>query len=43
MKSFTVTTKSELESAKENGAEEIIVTGSLARDLKKAKKIVKIC
>ena len=40
MKSFTVTTKSELESAKENGAEEIIVTGSLAKDLKKAKKIV---
>lgn len=39
MKSVTVTTKGELESAKESGVEEIIVSGSLASDLKKAKKI----
>ena len=38
-KSVTVTTKSELESAKASGAGEIIVSGSLASDLKKAKKI----
>jgi hypothetical protein len=35
----TVRTKSELEKAKENGAEEIIVKGELADKLKKSKKV----
>ncbi|MFA7240757.1 MAG: hypothetical protein WC091_11640 [Sulfuricellaceae bacterium] len=39
MSSITVTTKNELESAKNNGYEEIIVSGSLANDLKKSKSI----
>ncbi len=39
MRSITVTTKEELKSAKDNGYENIIVQGTLANDLKKAKKI----
>jgi NADH:ubiquinone oxidoreductase subunit K len=39
MSSITVTTKKELESAKENLIEEIIVSGKLADDLKKSKNI----
>jgi hypothetical protein len=37
--SITVTTKSELESARKKKYEEIIVTGKLANDLKKSKRI----
>ncbi len=37
--SITVTTKSELESARNNKYEEIVVTGKLAKDLKKSKSI----
>lgn len=39
MSSITVTTKKELESAKENRYEEIIVSGKLADNLKKSKKV----
>ncbi len=39
MNSVTVTTKEELEKAKELKATEIIVKGELAEDLKKSKKI----
>lgn len=39
MSSIIVATKKELESAKEKRYEEIIVTGKLADDLKKSKKI----
>jgi len=39
MSSITVKTKEELESAKHNGYAEIIVSGELADDLKKSKKI----
>ena len=39
MKKITVKTKEELEKAKENGYDEIIVDGKLANDLKKSKKI----
>ncbi|MDH4872747.1 hypothetical protein [Pseudomonas sp. BN515] len=39
MKTITVRTKEELESAKERNYEQIIVEGSLADNLKKAKKI----
>ncbi len=37
--SITVTTKSELESARKEKYEEIVVTGKLANDLKKSKSI----
>jgi len=37
--SKTVTTRKELEEAKNNGADEILVTGELADKLKKAQKI----
>ena len=36
-----VSTKEELKSAKEQGITEIIITGKLANDLKKSKKIAK--
>ncbi len=39
MSSITVSTKSELSSARDNGYDEIIVVGKLASDLKKAKTI----
>jgi hypothetical protein len=39
MKEVTVTTKMELESAKNNGYEMIVVRGDLANDLKKSKSI----
>jgi cation transporter-like permease len=39
MRSITVSSKNALESAKNNGYEEIIVTGELAGKLKKGKKI----
>ena len=39
MRSITVKNKKELESAKQNGFEEIIVAGEFAEDLKKSKKI----
>jgi hypothetical protein len=39
IKSRTVSTKSELESAKDSKVDEIIVIGDLANDLKKSKKI----
>jgi|GEM_PF-671964 len=38
-RSITVTTKNELESARKKKYEEIIVTGKLANDLKKSKRI----
>ena len=40
--SIVVTTKRELNSAKEKGVEEIIVSGKLADDLKKSKNIAKV-
>jgi hypothetical protein len=39
MKTVTVTTKTELESAKSNGCEMIVVKGDLANNLKKSKSI----
>lgn len=39
MQSINVTTKNELNEAKKKGYEEIVVSGSLANDLKKSKKI----